>query len=327
MHVSPVFKYEQYVNNTSSWGQIRWGSSLRGILVFLVFFSHLIVLPLHKDLLFIIGRIGVAGFFLISGYLAVTSLERRNVKQFLFNRFMRLYPVYWLLLLITFFLTEGHDAKELFWNMTLFEEFVGYEAMIGASWMLPIMIVFFVLLTVLKRKKSKIKWLYYTHCAGSLAIGTLRYLTGKPFPTALCLLKCVGLIGYMFKQRGWDKSLIRFIVMFEVTLTIASALSYGEKVYWYFIAYNLGFAALFLFERYNVGIKAFDKLGELGFTFFLGASIPICIIRCIEPDVMNRNCYVFCSIKFVLAVALSYVITRWCEKPLLAWGKRVEKSL
>lgn len=108
---------------------------------------------------------------------------------------------------MTFFLTEGHDAKELFWNMTLFEEFVGYEAMIGASWMLPIMIVFFVLLTVLKRNKSKINWLYYTTCAGSLAIGTLRYLTGKPFPTALCLLMCVGLIGYMFKQRGWDKSM------------------------------------------------------------------------------------------------------------------------
>lgn len=86
---------------------------------------------------------------------------------------------------------------------------------------------------------------------------------------------CVGLIGYMFKQRGWDKSIIRLIVIFEVTLIIASALSYGEKVYWYFIAYNLGFVVFFLFERYNVGMKAFDKLGELGFTFFLGASIPI----------------------------------------------------
>lgn len=59
---------------------------------------------------------------------------------------MRLYPVYWILLLMTFFLTEGHDGKELMWNMSLFGEFVGYEAMIGASWMLPIMVVFFVLI-------------------------------------------------------------------------------------------------------------------------------------------------------------------------------------
>ena len=196
-----------------------------------MFFSHLTVLPLHKDLLFIIGRIGVAGFFLISGYLAVTSLERRNVKQFLFNRFMRLYPIYWLLLLMIFFLTEGHDAKELFGNLTLFEEFVGYEAMIGSSWMLPIMVIFFVILTALKKKMIKVNWLYYATCAGSLAIGALRYWTGKPFPTALCLLMCVGLIGYIFKQRGWDKVLVRLIVIFEVTLIIASALSYGEKVY------------------------------------------------------------------------------------------------
>ena len=225
---------------------------------------------------------------------------------------------------MTFFLTEGHDGKELMWNMTLFEEFVGYEAMIGSSWMLPIMVVFFLLLTALKKIKMQVNWLYYATCAGSLAIGALRYWTGKPFPTALCLLMCVGLIGYMFMQRGWNKALVRMIAIFEVTLIIASALSYGEKVYWYFIAYNLGFAAFFLLERYNIVIKAFDKLGELGFTFFLGASIPIYLIRLIEPDVVNLNYHVFCTIQFVLAVALSYVITRWCEKPLLAWGKRVE---
>lgn len=308
-------------------GQIQWISSLRGILVFLVFFSHLTVLPLHKDLLFIIGRIGVAGFFLISGYLAVTSLERRNVKQFLFNRFMRLYPIYWLLLLMIFFLTEGHDAKELFGNLTLFEEFVGYEAMIGSSWMLPIMVIFFVILTALKKKMIKVNWLYYAICAGSLAIGALRYWTGKPFPTALCLLMCVGLIGYIFKQRGWDKVLVRLIVIFEVTLIIASALSYGEKVYWYFIAYNLGFAAFFLFERYNVGMKAFDKLGELGFTFFLGADIPMLLLGLCCSGIADGNCYIYCALKFILAIAFSYVITRCCEKPLLAWGKGFEKSL
>lgn len=314
------------LTNSKSGGQIRWISSLRGLLVFLVFFSHLTVLPIHKDLMFIIGRIGVAGFFLISGYLAVSSLERRTVKQFLFNRFMRLYPIYWILLLMTFFLTEGHNGKELMWNMTLFEEFVGYEAMIGASWMLPIMVVFFVLLTALKKNENMLKMLFYTTCTGSLVIGALRFLTGMPFPTALCLLMCVGLIGYMQNKAGGiaDKKLICKIALFEITLVIASSLSYGDKVYWYFIAYNMGFAAYFLFQRFNISIKILDKLGELGFTFFLGAGIPMMFLGLFVDDLSYLNCYQYCIIKFILALLFSYIVTRWCEKPLLEWAKRLE---
>ncbi len=307
-------------------GQIRWISSLRGLLVFLVFFSHLTMLPIHKDLMFIIGRIGVAGFFLISGYLAVTSLEKRSTKQFLFNRFLRIYPIYWILLLMAFLLTSGHSIKELLWNITLFEEFVGYEAMIGSAWMLPIMIIFFTVLLLLKRYKSMTDKLFFAVCLGSIVIGVLRFVTGKPFPTALCLLICVGLIGYMQKQVGnlMKRKLLYRIVLFEVTLVIASALSYGDRVYWYFIAYNLGFAFYFMFQRYNVFCVLLEKLGELGFTFFLGAGIPMCFLSRFIPATLSWNGYAVAMTQFILAIIFSYVITRWCEKPLLAWGKRIE---
>lgn len=125
-------------------------------------------------------------------------------------------------------------------------------------------------------------------------------------------------------QIQWISSL-RGILVFLVFFSHLTVLPLHKDLL--FIIGRIGVAGFFLFERYNVGIKAFDKLGELGFTFFLGADIPISIIRWIEPDIMNWNCYIFCSIKFVLAVVLSYVITQWCEKPLLAWGKGVEKSL
>lgn len=281
-------------------------------------------------MMFIIGRVGVAGFFLISGYLAVTSLERRNVKQFLLNRFTRIYPIYWLLLIATYILTEGHDFKELIWNITLFEEFVGYEAMIGSSWMLPIMVLFFILLLYVKRNRSKSEGLFYAVCLGSILVGIARYVTGKPFPTALCLLIGVGLIGYMQKgQSGQtiDRHMIIRIAVFEVTLIVASVLSYGDKVYWYFIAYNLGFIVYFLFQKYNLYSSPLEKLGELGFAFFLGANIPIKFMAVFAPSVYLWNCYVFSLTKFVLAIAFSYVITRWCEKPLLAWSKGIEKRL
>lgn len=308
---------------------IRWISSLRGLLVFLVFFSHLTVLPINKDLLFIIGRIGVAGFFLISGYLAVISLERRNVKQYLLNRFLRIYPIYWILLLMTFFLNDNHTIKELLWNFTLFEEFVGYEAMIGSAWMLPIMVIFFILLLLVKYHQDKTNLLFYILCLGSLLIGLLRYITAKPFPTALCLLMCVGFIGYMQKKcrNIADKPLLKNIAVFEVTLAIASALSYAEKVYWYLIAYNLGFALYFVFQKFDLRCKPFEKLGEQGFTFFLGAVIPICFISKFYIDIYNWNCYIISITQFILAFIFSYVITRWCEKPLLAWGKNIEKQL
>ena len=74
-------------------------------------------------------------------------------------------------------------------------------------------------------------------------------------------------------------------------------------------------------------MKAFDKLGELGFTFFLGADIPMLLLGLCCSGIADGNCYIYCALKFILAIAFSYVITRCCEKPLLAWGKGVEKSL
>jgi peptidoglycan/LPS O-acetylase OafA/YrhL len=309
---------------------INWIASLRGLLVFLVFFSHL-SLPLPKDLLFVIGRIGVAGFFLISGYLAKSSIERRNSVQFLWNRFLRLYPIYWLLLIMTFFIFAKYDWKEFLWNVTMFEEFVGYEAMIGAAWMLPIMVLFFILLAFLEYvlKGKHLYSIFYWICIGSLLVGVVRYMTGKPFPTALCLLQSVGLLGYMHKslESKWSRKYVRCILVFEITLIIASFLSYGNKVLFYFIAYNIGFIAFYLFEKYDISIRLWDELGKLGFTFFLGAAIPMGLISKIIPSVSSMDVILYSAVQLILAIAFSYVVTTYCEKPLLNWGKNLERKM
>nr|QIM10126.1 hypothetical protein Prevot485_2250 [uncultured Prevotella sp.] len=67
-----------------------------------------------------------------------------------------------------------------------------------------------------------------------------------------------------------------------------------------------------------------EKLGELGFTFFLGAGIPMCFLSRFIPATLSWNGYAVAMTQFILAIIFSYVITRWCEKPLLAWGKRIE---
>ena len=108
-------------------------ATLRGIAVLLVFFSHLNLnrseeRRVGKELLFISGRIGVVLFFLISGLLAYSSRYKKSLKQYIFNRFCRMYPVYWLLLILACITFEKQfSIMQVLTNFTLFQEFLGHK--------------------------------------------------------------------------------------------------------------------------------------------------------------------------------------------------------
>lgn len=227
---------------------------------------------------------------------------------------------------MTFFLSWKYTFSEFLLNMTLFEEFLRYPKMIGASWMLPIMVIFFAILPLVKLNLRRFEMSWWLICFGCLLIAILRFVTNKPFPTALCLLMCVGLLGYLDKQ-GDRKKLVAKIIMFEILLVACSYLSYGDRVIFYFIAYNLGYVMYFIFKHWNVSISAFDILGEQGFTFFLGAGIPILACVKLFPAIANWEWYYYVSLQFVLTFLFSYILTRYCEKPILRLGKEMEKKI
>lgn len=108
--------------------KIEWIASLRGLAAFLVFVSHLKNISINSHLLFIFGRMGVVAFFLITGYLTLGSRYKRNRKQYALNRFVRMYPVYWVLLIITFLLKSNEISYiRLLANMTFFLAFIFAE--------------------------------------------------------------------------------------------------------------------------------------------------------------------------------------------------------
>lgn len=302
--------------------RITWISSLRGLCVFLVFFSHL-SLPINDSILFVLGRMGVVGFFLISGFLSVASLERKSNKQYLFNRLVRIYPIYWLFLLITYVMAANVGVEELLWNFTAFEEYVGYEAMIGSSWMLSIMLCFFCLLLLVRLGKFSIQHIFYVVCVFCVITGIIRYISGIPVPTAFFLLICVGIIGYMDKYKDVQKN----IILFNVVLCVSSILSYGNASFWYIIAYNLGFIVYFLSKKYALNISIFNNIGKIGFSFFLCSWIPMGIILYVFPNIKNLNFIYFALIQFVSTWIFSYFVTRYFENPLLKCAKKVERNI
>ncbi|EFM11938.1 acyltransferase 3 [Paenibacillus curdlanolyticus YK9] len=83
---------------------------LRGMCALMVFVGHVISMSITGGYLTIneyptrtLAEIGVDIFFIISGYLIVQSLVKHgNVKKFVINRFIRIYPVFIPLLMVMF---------------------------------------------------------------------------------------------------------------------------------------------------------------------------------------------------------------------------------
>ena len=274
-------------------------ATLRGIAVLLVFFSHL-NLNLSKELLFISGRIGVVLFFLISGLLAYSSRYKKSLKQYIFNRFCRMYPVYWLLLILACITFEKQfSIMQVLTNFTLFQEFLGHKSILGASWMMPIQIIFFIFIGIYGVKslfaQVNIKSLSLANIEVIMVItslltilcGALRYFTNKPWPTAIFLLMNVSFLGILYYkkvQRDLPVRIYTMLFLFEVSLLLGGYLSYGKGLEYgnwisYFLAYNLGFLLFISVIFLRVNLNLFIKLGEIGFTFFLGAEIPYSLIK------------------------------------------------
>lgn len=328
--------------------RIFWLGTLRGIAALLVFISHL-PLELPFNILFVLGRIGVVIFFLITGYLAVKSRENKNCRQYLFNRFMRMYPIYWVLLIITFFQKSSEfSIPQLICNFTLFNEFVGYDCIIGASWMMPMQVCFFIFIALFNTKiitetKFKIKSITFNMpqiCITALGVlsvitGVLRYKTGLPLPTAFFLLISMSFLGiYLnlyFKKQLSKKDFLTLTIIYFIFLIPSVILSYRETWISYIIAYAVGFATVYVFGNKNYNITMFESLGKIGFTFFLGADIIYSYIYIymkhfydIEQSIpLTILC---CLIKFLSAILFAFIVTKFIEKPLLKWSKKIEKQ-
>lgn len=317
-----------YQKNLSS---IKWLATLRGMFVLLVFASHELTSIVNRDILLAVGKIGVAGFFLISGYLAKTSIEKRNIKQFLFNRFVRLYPVYWIILLLSVFTSIiTHDriwsVSEILANMTFFHQYMGFNNIIGSSWMLSIMVIFFVSIVLIVKKTSKAGLLFLIFAIGAIICAYLRFHFLKPFPTAIFLMTCMGIFGFDYHKYGFCKKNILNLFLFEIILAISAYLSYQDKILFYEIAYNGAFLFFFLFSGKNIGIGIFDKLGQLGFTFFLGAEIPSALLIYFFPS-LKSNFGFFLTIHFALCILFSWFVTKFIETPIIQGAKELEKRI
>lgn len=87
------------------------------------------------------GYLGVELFFMISGFVIVTSVSSLNFKQFLTKRFLRLYPMYWISLILIFAISTfglwgrpGPRAQVFYYNLTMFPNAFDQPWLDAAHW-------------------------------------------------------------------------------------------------------------------------------------------------------------------------------------------------
>ncbi len=152
------------MNNTNRFSHI---DSLRGIAALLVIWLHVSEVFIHLSPETLaqgttlydvarsidVGRIGVVVFFAISGFVICKSLKgniMEGSKKFLIKRFLRLYPAFWVSIVLGLFSLWWLFDKPFSWNiiaanMTMLPELSGEPPIIGLYWTLETELVFYLL--------------------------------------------------------------------------------------------------------------------------------------------------------------------------------------
>ena len=101
------------------------------------------------------GNLGVQLFFIISGFVIVQSLKGKTTKEFAWNRFIRLFPLFWILCTLTYVvMLLFPDPKYTFYfsdyirSMTMMSDvlngFIGPATLIDPSyWTLTVELIFY----------------------------------------------------------------------------------------------------------------------------------------------------------------------------------------
>ena len=101
------------------------------------------------------GYLGVELFFIISGFVILMTAYDRTVQSFVASRVARLYPAYWVAILVTFLLqqfwTGGRTPTflEALGNLTMAQSAYGLTDVQGAFWTLWVELRFYLLIGVL----------------------------------------------------------------------------------------------------------------------------------------------------------------------------------
>jgi peptidoglycan/LPS O-acetylase OafA/YrhL len=332
--------------------RLAYLDALRGIAALLVVFTHFFVPIIGHvwifDELIDLGKLGVLWFFMISGVVIPYSLKPvpDGAQRFLISRFMRLYPAYWLSLLV-FVLMLGltgaplPSLTQIVANLTMVQAALGFDDVIGLYWTLFIELVFYGLCLALFVGGKLYDQTFRARCSllfllVALAMGVVRALTERKLPVALPLALALMFFGSIWRQwllaehskeltRNLSMLLIAFAVLLPPTLIMAYNRDMGTGETWgrYCFTYALAIGSFVLLTRsVRLDHPALVWLGAVSYSLYLLHPSMLMLSQWLLGGT-GASALIIASLATVLTMGTAHLCFRYIESPFIQLGKRL----
>lgn len=275
------------------------------------------------------GWMGVPLFFILSGFVITLTVNRcKSPFEFLYRRFIRLYPTYWICLIITLSVLYVSDLKmfqlplvDVFMNFTMMGELFGFKYVDGSYWsLLPELIFYFLMAFLMLVKKTNNVLLYNIPI---LIIVLINYFWQIPSLWRFLYYAPLFMIGISIYNIYIGKKELYFHFLITCNLVMSIFLyptaHSGVSIIILAIAFTsfVGLFYLFVYGKLKFlkNSKVLIFLGTISYPLYLiHENIGLIIINYFDTNFDLRNLSIVIAI--IISVGIAHVVTFYLEPPL-----------